>query len=266
MDNRKRAFELDALRGLSLFMMILHHLIYDFRYLLGINIFEFQESNWFNYILRPLFVGVFVVVSGICCQFSRDNLKRSLKLFLIAAAFSAAMAFASIVSGEELYVFFNVLHLLAVGTFLYGLYSIWEIKDAQKRRKVNPDEPQISVRGEVGILILAGIIIFADQWTSIFASAVKTYWFLPLGFLPENCVGMGDYLPMLPWLGFFFVGVIISRIGYRGKQTLFPDSPMAVRNAAKPFEWMGRNSLLIYLIHQPVLLAILFGLRYLGVW
>jgi len=77
---------------------------------------------------------------------------------------------------------------------------------------------------------------------------------------------MGDYLPMLPWLGFFFVGVIISRIGYRGKQTLFPDSPMAVRNAAKPFEWMGRNSLLIYLIHQPVLLAILFGLRYLGVW
>lgn len=266
MDNKKRAFELDALRGLSLFMMILHHLIYDFRYMLHLNIFEFQESGWFNYILRPLFVGVFVVVSGICCQFSRDNLKRSLKLFLIAAAFSAAMAIASLISGEELYVFFNVLHLLAVGTLIYGLYSIWELKDAKKRREVNPNEPQSSARGEIAILIIAGVIIFANQWTSIFASQVQSYWFLPLGFLPENYIGMGDYLPMLPWLGFFFVGVIISRIGYSGKKTLFPDSPRVVRYAAKPFEWLGRNSLLIYLIHQPILLAILFGLRYLGVW
>jgi uncharacterized membrane protein len=77
---------------------------------------------------------------------------------------------------------------------------------------------------------------------------------------------MGDYLPILPWLGFFFVGVVIGRIGYRGKHTLFPRAPKAMKLIASPFEWFGRNSLVIYLVHQPILLAILYGLRYLGVW
>src|ERR1035437_10966949 len=115
MDKSKRAFELDALRGLALFMMILHHMIFDFRYLLELNVFAFQETYWFNDVVRPVFVGVFVIVSGICCQFSRNNLKRSLKLCLIALGFSAVMGAFSLVSGEELYVFFNVLHLLALG-------------------------------------------------------------------------------------------------------------------------------------------------------
>ena len=42
MDKNKRAFELDALRGFAIFMMILHHMIFDFRYLLGLNVFAFQ--------------------------------------------------------------------------------------------------------------------------------------------------------------------------------------------------------------------------------
>jgi uncharacterized membrane protein len=266
MDRSKRAFELDALRGLALFLMILHHMIFDFRYLLGLNIFAFQETYWFNDIVRPVFVGVFVVVSGICCQFSRNNLKRSLKLCLIALGFSAVMAAFSLVSGDELYVFFNVLHLLALGTFLYGLYAIWEERNAKKRRKSDPDASLTSLRGEIAILVLSAVIIFSDQLINIYSSSVQSYWLLPLGFLPQYHIGMGDYLPILPWLGFFFVGVIIGRLGYRSKQTLFPDSPKSVLRVSRPFEWFGRNSLLIYLVHQPILLAILFGLRYLGVW
>ena len=266
MEKSKRAFELDALRGLALFLMILHHLIFDFRYLLGIDIFAFQETYWFNDVVRPIFVGVFIVVSGICCQFSRNNLKRSLKLLILASGFSVVMGIASVISGYELYVFFNILHLLTVGTFLYGLYSIWEVKNAAKRQKKDPDAKLTSVRGEIMILILASVILFSDQLINIYSSGIHSYWLLPLGFLPENYIGMGDYLPILPWLGFFFVGVIIGRIGYTGKQTLFPDSPNAVLKVSRPFEWFGRNSLLIYLVHQPILLAILFGLRYLGVW
>ncbi len=266
MDKSKRAFELDALRGLALFMMILHHMIFDFRYLLGLNVFAFQETYWFNYILRPAFVGVFVVVSGICCQFSRNNMKRALKLCLIALGFSIVMGVFSLVSGEELYVFFNVLHLLALGTFLYGLYTIWEEKSAEKRRKTNPTASLTSVRGEIVILLISAAIIFSDQLTTIYASSIQSYWLLPLGFLPQYHIGMGDYLPILPWLGFFFVGVIIGRLGYKNKMTLFPDSPKSVLKISRPFEWFGRNSLLIYLIHQPIFLAILFGLRYLGVW
>ena len=266
MEKNRRAFELDALRGLALFMMILHHMIFDFRYVLAINVFVFQESIWFNDIVRPIFVGVFVVVSGICCQFSRNNLKRSVKLLLISLGFSAAMAIYSIISGNEYYVFINVLHLLTVGTFLYGLYALWEIKDAEKRKRKDPDAKLTSDRGEIVLLLFSVILIFSDQLINVYSLKIQSYWLLPLGFLPKDYIGMGDFLPMLPWLGFFFAGVIISRIGYHSKKTIIPNSPRAVIQISQPFEFMGRNSLLIYLVHQPVLLAILYGLRYLGVW
>lgn len=266
MDKNKRAFELDALRGLALFLMILHHMIFDFRYVLGIDVFAFQESIWFNDIIRPVFVGVFVVVSGICCQFSRNNLKRSVKLLIISLGFSAVMAIYSILSGNEYYVFFNVLHLLTVGTFLYGLYALWETKRAEKRSIKDPVAENTTGKGEIALLLFSVILIYSDQLINVYSLKVQSYWLLPLGFLPKNYIGMGDFLPMLPWLGFFFAGVIIGRIGYRSKKTLFPDSPRAVIKISRPFEYMGRNSLLIYLVHQPILLAILFGLRYLGVW
>lgn len=261
MEKAKRAFELDALRGLAIFMMILHHLIFDLRYLMGFDVFPFQETNWFNNLLRPVFVVVFLTVSGICCQFSRGNIRRSGKLMAVAAAFSAVMAIASYVMQEELYVFFNILHVLAVGTFLYGVFSFWET-----RRKTGniPSADKSNVRGDVFLILLSAALLYCGELPYIFS--VKSYWLLPLGFLPQNIVGMGDYLPLFPWIGFFFIGSVIGRIAYKEKRTFFPDAPNAVLCISKPFVWLGQYSLVVYLLHQPAILAILFGLRYLGIW
>lgn len=266
MDKNRRAYELDALRGFAIFLMVLHHMIFDFRYLLDLNVFAFQESIVFLDVVQPVFVGVFIIVSGICTQFSRDNLKRSLKLLILALGFSAVMGIYSLISGNEFYVFFNILHLLTVGTFLYGLFSLWETACAQKHRKTDPEASTNSQKGEIVLVLAAAIILFSDRLIGLFSSGIHSYWLLPLGFLPANYIGMGDYLPILPWLGFFIIGVIIGRIGYRNKQTLFPNTPKVFLAVVRPFEWFGRNSLLIYLLHQPILLAILYGLRYLGVW
>ena len=266
MSGKNRAFELDALRGFALFLMMCHHTIFDFRYLLGMNLFAFQDSNWFNYLLQPIFLCIFIGVSGVCCQFSRNNLKRSLKLLLLALGFSAVMCLFSWYTHEGLYVFFNILHLLFVGTFLYGLFALWEDRHDRKLPDNATDQEISKPRREIGLIILTGALLFSDRLIDVYAYNIHSYWLLPLGFLPSNFISMGDYLPILPWLGFFFMGVVIGRMAYKGKKTLFPDAPHTVLRAARPFEWLGRNSLLIYLIHQPIILAILFGLRYLGVW
>jgi len=77
---KNRVFELDALRGLALFMMFLHHFIFDLRYIFGLDVFAWQESWWFINLLRPLFLNVFLVVSGISSSFSRSNTRRGLRL------------------------------------------------------------------------------------------------------------------------------------------------------------------------------------------
>ena len=266
MPKKQRAFELDALRGLAVICMIFHHLIFDFRYLLELDIFAFQDTTWFYYGIRPIFIMIFVLVSGVCCQFSRNNYVRSAKLLGVSLGFSVVMAIASQISNMEMYIFFNVLHLLTVGTFLYAVISSIENHFLRKFEGNEERRHLVVMRVHAIYLLLTVVLIFADEYIRLFGQNVTGYWLLPLGFLPQQCVGMGDYLPILPWLGVFFGGVVLGRIAYSSRASLFPQANKTVRKVAAPFAFTGRYALWVYIFHQPILLAILFGFRYLGIW
>ena len=60
-----RAFELDVIRGFSIFMMMLMHFAYDIRYIFGLDAFAFLEGTTFWVVVHPLFLVFFVGVSGI---------------------------------------------------------------------------------------------------------------------------------------------------------------------------------------------------------
>lgn len=243
-----RAFELDALRGLALLMMILHHMIFDLRYLLELPVFAMQETWWFNNLLRPLFLCVFLVVSGICSTFSRNNFKRGLRVGLAALAFSAATAIASQLTGIDLYIFFNVLHLLAVGTLLFAWIT-------RRERGAWTD-----------VILITLTVVIAWAGSIIPQTPVGTPLLLPFGLLPEILPGMSDYLPIFPWLGFFFAGTLIGRFRYSDRCSAFPHAPVSLQRAVSPLVFMGRNSLVIYALHQPVMLGVLYGLRTAGVF
>lgn len=247
-----RAFELDALRGLALLLMVLHHLIFDLRHVFGLPVFAFQDTDWFAYLLQPLFLNVFLVVSGICCTFSRSNTRRGLRLLLVALALSAVSILASELSGQEFYIYFNVLHLLALGILLYaGLTS------AERRQ----DRSQ--VRGDL-LLLLAIAVVLGAAWLVPFFADHGRWWLLPLGLPPKLDAAMADYLPLVPWLGFFLVGTLIGRRVYPNRCSAFPGAPAWLLAISGPFALLGRHSLIIYVLHQPILLALLFGLRALG--
>lgn len=246
---RYRAFELDALRGLALVMMVLHHFIYDLRYIMGLDVFAWQETWWFENLLRPTFLNVFIVVSGICCTFSRSNTKRGLRLLAVSLLFTVASIVISAFSGYDFYILFNVLHLLAVGTLLYSGLTAGERRRNQK-----------TVRTDVILLALAALLLWLASLLPHW-SGKGSYWLLPLGILPAHYVGMADYLPLIPWLGFFLVGALIGRFVYAERQTAFPRVPGWLFAITRPFGFFGRHSLLVYALHQPILLAVLFGLR-----
>ena len=82
-------------------------------------------------------------------------------------------------------------------------------------------------------------------------------WLFVLGIRPDDLQGV-DYYPLVPWAGFALVGTWVGRTVYpEGRRRLrgFPTAP------PRPARWLiplGRHSLLIYLVHQPVLFALLF--------
>ncbi len=251
---KNRAFELDVLRGIALFMMMLHHFAFDLRYIMNLDVLGFIESWWFDNLLRPIFLGVFLIVSGICCSFTRSNTKRGLRLLGFALLITGLTFVVSYFAGEEFYILFNILHLIAVGTLIYSGLTFGERRDGRQRNWINV------------VLLLGAAILFWVYSLLPAVPAVNDYWLLPFGVLPGNYLGMLDYLPLVPWLGLFAIGAVIGRVAYATKTTAFPNTPNWLVSTSRPFGFIGRNSLVVYAVHQPILIAILFGLRALGLF
>ena len=115
-------------------------------------------------------------------------------------------------------------------------------------------------------LAVVAMIFFHFMWD---------LWFL--GLTSENIpgsgwqtfarsIGMVDYYPLVPWLGVALLGIVAGRTAYADGQRHFelPDL-----SASQPITWLctlGRNSLVVYLAHQPLLIGALLGGRALGLW
>jgi uncharacterized membrane protein len=80
---------------------------------------------------------------------------------------------------------------------------------------------------------------------------VDHYYLVPLGFMPPYFY-TSDYFPLFPNLGFFLLGAVLGRTVYGKKESLLPT--VNSRNPVLRFlQFLGRHSLEIYLLHQPLL-------------
>jgi len=238
-------------------MMVLHHFIYDLRYEFALPVFAFQEKLWFIDWVRAPFVMVFLGVSGICGTFTRSNGKRGVRLALVALLFTGVTTVASLVTGQDFYILFNVLHVLAVGTLLYAAFEGFE-----KRR--SPDGSPTR-GGDAVLLIVGAFLLWAGE--PLMRAALPPSWLLVAIGRPEGFPhGMSDYMPLVPWLGFFFIGTVVGRTLYVNRDSAFPkaSASLAVQRATGPFRFIGRHALGVYVFHQPILLGVLYLLHALG--
>ena len=83
---------------------------------------------------------------------------------------------------------------------------------------------------------------------------IRFDWLLPLGIHTPGYYSF-DYFPFIPWFGVFLLGATLGRTAYTSRKSLLPwNLPQSFVNVA------GRHSLLIYILHQPVILAVLYVL------
>lgn len=250
---KSRIIELDFIRGFCLFLMIMDHTLYDLAFIFSRQWFggetepsgllcqlcNFAEQFYFPWIMRDivwsLVVFLFVFISGTSSYFSHSNLKRGIRLMAVALLLSAFTYGMDWMSGytNQFVIRFGILHMLAASMLIY------------------------CVLRKTGILI--------TLFTGVAAIAAGIYFtYVPLetssqylGILIRTTSGFysADYFPLLPWLGFFLLGTTIGRKLYEDRRSLL--NPRREPVLTRPVLFMGRHSLVVYLIHQPLVYGIL---------
>jgi uncharacterized membrane protein len=230
-----RIWEIDFLRGLSVILMVGYHALFDLsafsgvKKLLGVSI-DLSSAGWST--AQYFFAGLFVVLSGISSTLSRGNVRRALKILAVSVAVTAV----TYVFDSSSAIYFGILHCLAVSIFIYGLAF----------EKAGP------IACALGGAIVIGLRAALPLLTA--GAAVRFDWLLPFG-IHGPAFSSYDYFPLIPWFGIFLAGAALGKSIYAPKRSLIPR-----RLRVTFINVAGRHSLLIYIVHQPVIMAVLYVL------
>lgn len=219
-DSPGRIQLLDAARGLSILLMVAYHFGYDLVLfnLLPHNVLYNPLLN----VLQPFFAGLFIFVSGISCRFSRSNLRRGVEMLALAAVITAVTYW----MGSPAW--FGIIHFLGVSAILFAL--------------LRPFLDRIPGPPLAGIYL---VLFFLGNYLAGQTYEIRFLWWLGLRH-PE--FRSSDYFPLLPWFFLYLAGALAGRYIVANKL------PKRFYTLRIPFfAAVGRNTLLIYALHQPVL-------------
>jgi uncharacterized membrane protein len=104
-------------------------------------------------------------------------------------------------------------------------------------------------------IILGGILVFFG--VILRNLTFNFHWLLWLGFKFPNFVTL-DYFPLLPWFGIVLIGIFIGKNLYPNYKRVFELKDFSCYKQVKFLCYLGRHSLVIYFLHQIVLLTIFY--------
>ena len=229
-NSKPRIWELDALRGVCILCVIVVHFLFDLSFFGGLDL---TLPAWYIFI-QEYGGAIFVVLSGVCVTLGSKSVRRGLIVFACGMLITAVTygMYRLGMSGADVVVKFGVLHLLGVCMLVYPAF-----------KKLPP-----------AALALLGLAIAITGY-AIRGVVVPQHWLFPLGLTYEGFTS-SDYFPLFPQLGYFLIGAAIGKTAYREKRTLLPGS-FQKTGIARFFCWCGRQSLFIYLLHQPIVYGLL---------
>jgi uncharacterized membrane protein len=260
----KRLKTLDTLRGFTIISMILYHFCWDLKFIKGFDM-EWYVSEGAHFWQQSI-CWSFILLAGFCMHFARSPLRNGAVVFL----FGVIVTCVTEIFLPEAPIHFGVLTLLGSSMLLMGAYlkiydRISGITHAQSRdQKYKPDK-NVSTFGflitaflfaltkgiNFGVLKLAFINIKLPEslYQNGGADGMGHSYLTYLGFM-QNGFYSSDYFSLMPWFFLFIAGYFL----YGVLRTRFKSKVFHID--IKPLSWLGRHSLIIYLLHQPVLYGI----------
>ena len=233
----KRHHDIDTIRGCALVSMIAYHGCWDLVYLYG---FDWAWYRSFGaYVWQQSICWTFILLSGYCFFLGRRPVRRGLVTFAAGGLVSAVTA----VVMPENPVFCGVLTFMGMATLL----SV-PVKSLLRRLP-----PRLGLGASIALFMLLrdvneGFLGFEGmRLTALPEGLYRNLFTTWLGFPPAGFVS-SDYFSLLPWVFLFWTGLFLYRL-HPGERK--PGLRLPVVTA------MGRHSLLVYLLHQPVIYGLL---------
>lgn len=218
----------DTLRGIMIILMIIFHSAFDIYAVFGkdFGFLHIIDSPLILF-LRDLFAVGFIVLSGICTNYSRNPLRRGIIVF----AFGLLVTLASALVMPELTIRFGILSLIGTSMILVAVLR-----------------PFHETVGNIWGMVIAGITFMITVFVFPVHTSVNHLYFI--GFITTS-FSSGDYYPLIPYYFAFLFGHFLGRM-LKEKEW---DKKIGGLNI-KAFSFAGRNSIYFYLIHQPLVYAI----------
>jgi uncharacterized membrane protein len=237
-EKRPRYQLIDALRGVAIGLMVVFHVAWDLYYLGFSDIDVTTDPAWMAF--QRLILSSFLVLAGVSLWLGHGagirwtSFLRRLGVLMAAAV---AVTLGTWVAFGDYFSYFGVLHAIA----LFSLLAL----------------PLLGARLWLVAIIAAAVLIPPGL---VSFPVMRERWLSWIGFWPLS-PATSDIVPIFPWFGVFLVGIIAVRLlagtGLWPRITAWRAHGMGRR-------WLvlaGRWSLLIYLVHQPLLYGVLYPLH-----
>jgi len=235
-----RLWEVDMMRGVAIVMMVVYHLMWDLRGLAG---YDINVHTGFWHIWQQITANLFIGIVGVSLTLSYGRARskggttatRWGKYAMRGAVVFSWGVVVSIVTyfvDPSHYVRFGILHLIGVSIIVaYPFLRFCWLN-----------------------LILGILLLLLGQIIPLFG--LNNPWLGSLG-LNAHSQPAFDYFPLIPWFGVVLLGIFVGNSLYTDGQRRFTLPNIGTTPGLRTLRLSGQNSLLIYLVHQPITIAIL---------
>jgi uncharacterized membrane protein len=228
----------DWARGLALVAMTLFHFGWD------LELFGFVEPGfasqpamvWFARCIASSFLFL-VGVSLVLAHHKGINSRGFAKRLAVIAGAAGLITLATWFATPEIYIFFGILHHIAVASVLGLLF----------------------LRLPCWLIVLAATGTFlAFLYGKTDALNGPQWWWTGLNALTPRS---SDYVPVFPFFAAVLGGMACAKAGLAFGWQHHLASLKLQDAGSRVLRFIGRHSLVYYLVHQPVMIAILFGIQ-----
>lgn len=260
---------IDFLKGIMIAGVVLYHFLWDLSDLAGIESVHGFLGTTAAFYMQQIICGTFIFCSGICCHFSRNNIKNGARILAWGMVITVVTFIAELIANQigmgGIYIYFGILHFIGCACLITGLLQ--KFLDKFPSWLGSP-------LGLILYLLTRGVYSVSSDS----AGKILHYGYIGLTFgygeahrirffdLPAQlyqyvgmeCLGFpsadftsSDYFPIIPWIFLFLCGYYSWNL-IKNTKWFARISHISV----KPINAAGRNTIWIYLLHQPVLALI----------